>query len=34
MTSDTIHRMANAIVISSDPFERAVNEVLAEPVFR
>ena len=34
MTSDTIHRMANAIVHFSNPFEMAVDEVLSEPIFR
>ena len=33
MTSDTIHRMGNAIALFSDPFGRAVREVLAEPIW-
>ena len=33
MTSDTIHRMGNAIAVFCDPFERAIREVLAEPIW-
>jgi hypothetical protein len=34
MTKDTIRKIGNAIVHFSDPFERTVDEVLAEPIFR
>lgn len=32
ITKDTIRGMGNAIAVFSDPFERAVNEVVAEPM--
>lgn len=34
MTKDTIRKMGNAIAFFSDPFEMAINEILAEPIFR
>lgn len=34
MTKDTIGKMGNAIAVFSDPFERAFNEVVAEPIWR